>query len=256
MSADAKRASVWHNFAGTTLDVMRVAARARHATRGFVDAILATWFDARFFEWLDVGIVGMVDYERLRGRLRFRFTGVDMSENVVGDSERYLRGGSDRVLVWDIETPAPTELHGAFDLVTLRHVLNHCEYYEQPLRNAARVLRLDGRVVIVLHLALIEGLDELKRHRNWPVPGEVIGNRYERDRFLKTVQEHFERVQWFRIDDGRKPNDIIIGQRRTPGSPGDARPPRMERFHVSARRRDFLTRIVVRAIIARRAAKT
>lgn len=245
-----KRDSVWHNFAGAALDVMRTGQRAHHPSRDIVDGLMQRWFRGRTFEWLDVGVVGMVDYERLRPRLRFIFTGSDMSESVAEDARRYLRGAGDRVIVWDIEEPPDPALAGRFDLVTLRHVLNHCEYYVRPLEHAAAVLRPGGICVVVLHLRLIDGPDELERHRDWPIPGEVIGNRYERTAFLREFGRLFEIDAFIRVDDGRKPNDVIVGRRRTSPLPGGAPAPRMRRLYLPPGRRRLPLRILSRILFA------
>lgn len=196
---------------------MRSEGRAHHPARELVDHLMWRWFGRQEFDWLDVGVVGMVDYSRLRPRMGFRFVGADLSEPIADDARRYLERGEDRVIVWDIQDPPNDGLTNRFDLVTLRHVLNHCEYYERPLENAARLLRPGGHVIVTLHLQLVEGPDQLNRHRNWAVPGEVIGNRYGRDGFLRFFGRLFEPQLWVRLDDGRKPNDVIVGRRPTAG---------------------------------------
>lgn len=210
----SKRNSVWHNFRGAALSIMRTPGRVHHPSRQVVDDLMWRWFGRRPFEWLDVGIIGMVDYERLRPRMGFRFTGADLSESVLEDSRRYLRRSDEELVHWDVEDPPSPPLRDRFDLVTLRHVLNHCEHYERPLEHAAQVLKPGGRIVVVLHLALVEGPDEFRRHREWDVPGEVIGNRYNRERFLAYLARVLAPELWVRVDDGAKPNDVIVGRRR------------------------------------------
>lgn len=209
-----KGASVWHNFRGIALERMRIGPRAHHPSRQVVDDLMFRWFDRRPFEWLDVGVVGMVDYERLRSTMAFRFTGVDLSESVLEDSRRYLRRPDDDLVRWDVEDALPDALRGRYDLVTLRHVLNHCAYYERPLEHVAAALRPGGRVVLVLHLALVDGPDQLRRHRRWDVAGEVIGNRYGRERFLAFLGGVLTPELWIRVDDGVKPNDVIVARER------------------------------------------
>jgi len=226
---------------------MRAAGRAHHPTRQLVDDLMSRWFGSRRFEWLDVGVVGMVDYERLRARLEFRYTGADLSESVAEDSRDYLRRPDDRVVVWDIEDAPAAELRGRLDLVTLRHVVNHCEGYERPIAHAAELLRPGGRVVVVLHLALVDGPDQLLRHHDWDVAGEVIGNRYGRAGFFTAFTTLFEQPLWVRVDDGHKPNDLIVGRKRAePLSGGQPLPP-MHRLRMSTGRRNLPRRLLGRA---------
>ena len=247
-----KPESVWHRFRGKALEVMRTPDRAHHPSRAFVDALMFRWYGQRPFAWLDVGVVGMVDYERLRPVMQFIFTGADLSEPVAQDSRSYLTGPGDRIVVWDIEEAPPSDLGAPFDLVTLRHVLNHCTYYESPLKHAADVLRPGGRVVVVLHLSLIEGVDRLSRHRDWDIEGEVIGNRYARDRFLQTFGRHFVPDLFVRIDNGHKPNDVIVGHRRAKPVPDGVHlplPP-MRRLWAAPGRRHLPRRLLSRARLA------
>lgn len=236
-SPDAAARSAWHNFQGAALTVMRAAARAKHPTRPLVDDLMRRWYGQDRFDWLDVGVVGMVDYERLRPKMRFRFTGADLSESVAEDSRRYITEEGDRVVVWDIQETPSRDLLERFDLITLRHILNHCEHYEPPLAHAATTLRAGGRIVVVLHLALVEGPDEHRRHTEWDVPGQVIGNRYNRAKFLSTFTRYFEPLLFVRVDDGKKPNDLIVARKRAAADAGDARVPSMHVLWMPPRRR-------------------
>lgn len=243
------RRSVWHNFAGAALGRMRAGPRAHHPSRAVVDDLMFRGFDRRPFDWLDIGVVGMVDYERLRPRMRFRFAGADLSTSVADDARRYLTSAADEIVVWDVETPPPPRLVGRFDLVTLRHVLNHCSYYERPLAHVEEVLRPLGRVVVVLHLALVDGPDDLRRHRSWDVPGEVIGNRYNAERFLRYFADVFVPEAFVRVDDGVKPNDVIVGRRADPGE-GRGRAIVTHRMWMPAGRRNAPVRALSRLLLA------
>jgi len=244
----SKRDSVWHNFCGNALAVMRVERRAQHPSRDFVDRLMHRWFTDRSFEWLEVGVVGMVDYSHLRPTLNFQFTGADLSESIAKDSCRYIQRPEDGIIVWDIEDPPDAALHARYNIVTLRHVLNHCEYYKKPLDHVAAVLRPGGWVVIVLHLCLVTGPDRFHRHRDWSVPGEVIGNHYNQEKFLDYFALHFKPELWVRVDDGKKPNDIIIGRNRSKGhnAPSGVQRLRMHRLWSARGRRNAPRRVLSR----------
>jgi len=88
----------------------------------------------------------MVDYENLgKLGLSFIYTGADISEFAVKDCIERLQKEEDRILLWNIEEQPIEELErmkGSFDLVTARHVINHCEYYENPLEQYEDILEL------------------------------------------------------------------------------------------------------------------
>ncbi len=214
--------SAWENFDDNAMNVMCVEGRANHPTRYFFYDLANEEFGQHHFTWLDIGVVGMVDYGKLMGKQNFTFTGVDISQSIVEDSRKYLRQEGDRILLWNVENPIeeaeePLGL-GGFDLITARHILNHCNYYESPLQNIHRLLSDQGLCVIVFHLHLIEGEDRLHSHESWSMPGKVIGNHYGRDKFFSYLLRDFQVQRFIRFDDGYKPNDVILARKRWPGA--------------------------------------
>jgi len=210
--------SVWKQFDRDHMGVMRTDARANHPTRFATYELIQREFGRRHFEWLDLGVVGMVDYERLVGRLRFTFTGADISPAILEDGRQYLRQAGDRLVLWNVEDapePVASLTPGRFDLVTARHVLNHCHYYEQPLAHIHRLLKDGGVAIVTLHLHLREHEDRLQSHAAWSVPGEVIGNYYNRKKFLRYLAQLFAVERFIRFDDGQKPNDVLLVRKRT-----------------------------------------
>lgn len=73
--------------------------------------------------------------------------------------------------------------------------------------------------------------------RSGAFPGEVIDNRYERTAFLSTFARYFEPLLFVRVDDGQKPNDLIVGRRRRVGEPAVDRPLVMHVLRMPLRRR-------------------
>ena len=213
--------STWENFTGRALGVMRVDQRANHWTRFFTYDVIRREFGRRHFHWFDVGVVGMVDYERLVDQLSFTFTGVDLSASIIEDGRKYLRHLDDRLLQWNIEDPPATAglISGGFDLVTARHILNHCHYYEQPLDHIQQLLTEGGLAILTLHLYLRDTEDRLRSNTRWTVPGEVIGNHYNKEKFLRALHARFRIERFIRFDDGVKPNDMLIVRKRHAGEP-------------------------------------
>jgi len=102
---------------------MRGAGRANHPSRLFARDTVSTEFKNRHLNWLDIGTVGMVNYERLSDSdTDFTYTGVDVSPPIIEDSKLYLRNDSDRILEWDIQqsldAATPFESSEKFDLLT------------------------------------------------------------------------------------------------------------------------------------------
>ena len=237
--------SVWENFDANNKGVMRSDLRANHPTRFFIYELIREEFGLRHFRWLDVGVAGMVDYEHLVGKLNFTFTGADISGPIIEDSRKYLRQEGDQVLVWNVEEPIDEAEKSmdpdGFDLVTVRHVLNHVSYYEQPLLNLHHLLDSQGLCIITLHLNLIDGDDQLTLKTDFPLPGVLRENRYNRDKCLRFLAQHFCIERFIRFDDGRKPNDVILARKRRPGT--DIEPlPRMEVRHLQMSLRSLLSK--------------
>ncbi len=211
--------SIWDVESEKLLNVMRVELRRKHWTRPYVYEFLSDIFRGRHFSWLDVGIRGMVDYENLgKLGLSFTYTGVDISEYALKDCMEHLQKEDDRVLLWNIEENPGEELErmkGSYDLVTARHVINHCEYYESPLEKLSAMLKDGGIFICVLHLHLVDGKDRINKIISKKVDAEYHDNNYNKERFLSYIHKHLKIEKVIRFDDGIKPNDMIIAHKRS-----------------------------------------
>ena len=199
------------------MGVMRGVGRANHPSRSFVFAAINTEFNKRHFNWLDIGTVGMVDYERLSGTAAdFTYTGVDISPPIIDDSKSYLRNDSDRIVEWDIQQSldlaTPFEPNEKFDLLTMRHIVNHCSDYEIVIENAKRLLAIDGLFVITLHIPLTEVPSQILYYDGYPTdePGTVIRHHINRTEFFDAITPSFEIINFTRFRDRGKPNDVLI----------------------------------------------
>lgn len=215
-NSENKKYSVWNNY--RSFDVMRVPGRRHHWTRRHLIKTVKRLFGASYyFRWLDIGIIGMVDYENFTKNFSFDYTGVDIGEDVLKDSARYLVEDNHKLCHADInddiqEIKAKLRQidKGEFDLITMRHVLNHCPYYEKPIFNAYHLLAENGCLIINLHLSLLDAGEELDHHYGWKAEGLVIGNRYNKLKFTQYLSKFFEIEEFFTFDDGKKPNNVFL----------------------------------------------
>ena len=209
--------SVWLKFTEKNMGVMRGEGRANHPSRGFVNAAMEAEFRNRHFNWLDVGTVGMIDYEYFSGTgADFTYTGADISAPIIEDSKSYLRNDVDRIIKWDIsqklDENTPLEPGEKFDLVTMRHIVNHLSDYVTAIKNAKNLLADNGLLIITFHITLVEKPSEMLYFDGYPTdePGTVIRHHISRSEFFDVVTPLFEISNFTRFKDRGKPNDVVI----------------------------------------------
>jgi ubiquinone/menaquinone biosynthesis C-methylase UbiE len=215
-AAENKEFSVWNDF--LSFDVMRSPGRRYHWTRRHTYKTVRRLFGTKhYFRWLDIGVIGMVDYENLAKKLSFDYTGIDIGENILKDATRYLVDDSHKLCLVDINDDLQDinlklkEVDkDEFDLITMRHVLNHCPYYEKPIFNAYHLLGKNGYLMINLHLSLLDIGEKLDHHYDWKDEGLVIGNRYNKLKFIQYLSKYFEIEEFLTFDDGKKPNNVFV----------------------------------------------
>lgn len=232
--APYKADAVWHNFKASDFVTMALGGRLDHPSRGYFYDWLARQSrqSAAPLAWCDVGVLSMVDYENVRASAdpdlaRVVYCGVEMSEAIAREARGRLRRRDDRVVVGDLEDLAlPRTLTDRFDVMSIRHVLNHCRYYEVPLRNALALLRPGGKVFVNLHVRCSDDADRLDVRPLPDVPGSYVENVYAWQPFVACFTSLFALEAVVEIDsrvDGRiKPNEIFIGVK--PGLRQDLRP--------------------------------
>ena len=129
------------------------------------------------WSFLDVGCGPGIEYENLfaANRLaRVRYKGIDYSENFIKACKANFPNA-------DFEVQNALSLQEpdkSWDLVLLRHVLEHCPGYERPIREAFRVAR--KLIVINMYKGLLEGLDQINcvGYNSWDC-------QYNKQRFLE-----------------------------------------------------------------------
>lgn len=227
--------AVWHNFKPSDFPTMALGRRLDHPSRGHFYAWLAKQArqSAPALAWCDVGVLSMVDYFNVRRGLepslsaRIVYTGLEISEPIAEVARQRLLRPEDRIVVGDLEDPGlAASIPDRFDVISIRHVLNHCRYYQIPLQNAFDLLNPGGKVFVNLHMKCSTDRDVLDARPMPGVPGEYMENVYELGRFLRDFSSRFavESVEEIEspADARNKPNQIFIGVK--PGYPRRTQP--------------------------------
>jgi len=171
------------------------------------------WFVKKYDSLLDVGCGSATTLDAVRKwKKTVKYTGMDEVEKHVkwcqGEyPDHQFKVGS----IEDIPEPA-----NSYDVVWARHVIDHCEYYEKPIKEMLRVAK--KRVIITLWYNFQEGdnPDSIK-----PVIAEDKTktfkdswlNQYNRKKFMNFIINlpntkliHFEKI----IGQGIKGEDTLI----------------------------------------------
>ena len=143
---------------------------------------------------LDVGCGAGVGYEALASvGLESRYVGIDSSEPSVEIAREFYADGDFRV---GNATSLVSELGSkSFEVVLVRHVLEHLPDFEVAMREAILVSRrLAVFVFFLTPRALPFGVRKIDLCFNWPVFYNYVYSRRAINRFLEQSQLHW---QWF-----------------------------------------------------------
>jgi len=163
---------------------------------------------------LDVGCGPGVSYENLKkaGRDDVRYTGVDISDGMVAACRDLFPEG-------DFQQGSADDLpfdDDSYDVVLLRHVLEHALGYEREIAEAVRVAR--DRVLIVMWRPLRDGPDVMRVREGDPDDHRKDGsNDFAAGPFWRYLWGLGYPVTYHEFPDGRRPNwawTIDVGERR------------------------------------------
>ncbi len=151
---------------------------------------------------LDVGVLSGVLYPMLRDRnSALEYTGLDISPNVIENNKS--RYGEASWVCADIEDlPFPDQ---SFDIVVVRHVLEHLETYKEGLSEVARV----SKYLIVVCFFSPLGEVEVIRQK----PDSVYVNTYSRDDFVANIPSTWQIVHEELVQDPHRDNHILVMKR-------------------------------------------
>lgn len=160
--------SLWETTTAT--DYLRMNGVANHPSYDvLIDELARTWGEEQF-DLLDCGVMSGLTYERIAAAgLRCNYTGIDIGPSIVEDCRRRHPGTT-------VEQMSIQDLHyrtDSFDVVYIRHVVEHLPYYETAVREAFRVAR--DLVVLILFQVPAEPEKLLRRETD---SGYIWLNRY------------------------------------------------------------------------------
>jgi ubiquinone/menaquinone biosynthesis C-methylase UbiE len=165
------------------------AAGANHPSRKFVASLIEKGESV-----LDVGCGAGVGYETLSAAgLESRYVGIDSSEPSIEVAREFYPNGDFRV---GNATSLLSELgSGSFDVVLVRHVLEHLPDFEAAMNEAICVSRrLAAFVFFLTPRALPFGVRKIDLRFNWPHFYTYVYSRRAINRFLAQSRLYW---QWF-----------------------------------------------------------
>lgn len=152
--------------------------------------------------FLDVGCGSGQDWELLQKyKKRVEYKGIDFAPTILEGARKLCPGGT--FAIGDVNN-IPEE-DNSWDVVNCRHVVNHTEYYEKPIKELLRVSK--KRVILTLHVPFSDNnTDNIKAF-----PPYSWENSYGRGKFLKFLGELEVRVMAFEeFHKGGKETFIVL----------------------------------------------
>lgn len=206
----------WHNWSDFAF--MAISRRREHPSHQVVSDELVRLGAGNTLAVLDVGVLSTVTLETLRsvGFDTSRYVGLDLSFPIVCDARSrhpthpWVQGTVERLPFAD----------GAFDVVVLRHVLEHLPSPDTALAELARVARIGALVCFFLPPAKSEDL-RTDVYDN----GFIHHNTWQRGAVEATMRSHFGDVSSQMIPDQHRPNELY---RLFKSSPSKGRPTESE----------------------------
>ena len=131
--------------------------------------------------FLDVGCGSGADWELLQASERnITYKGMDYAPSILEGAKKMCPGAV--FAVGDVNNIP--EKDNSWDVVNCRHVINHCEYYEQPIKELVRVAK--KRVILTLHVPFSSNeLDNIKEFPPYAWESSFARGKFKK--FLETL---------------------------------------------------------------------
>lgn len=192
-------ASYWSNL--STFGFMAEPKRFHHNSHAAIVGALRCWAADREFSLLDIGVLSAVTYQKLMASdLRVQYTGVDVSPAVVADCRERFPSADWRVMdIKALDLPAQS-----FDVVNVRHVLEHVLDFRAAVAEVSRVTR---QVAIFCFFIPVGDDEQVRVSRK--AEGPVLCNTVPRDQFVNALRDNFSVIRESMIADPQRANQVF-----------------------------------------------
>jgi ubiquinone/menaquinone biosynthesis C-methylase UbiE len=192
--------TAWVNW--SKFDTMEKSYRNDHNSHKVIQDWIKSKTSKRGFSFLDCGILSCVTYKKLKENNRkVDYTGIDINENIVENCrERYQDQTWKSMSVEKLKFSK-----NSFDIVQIRHVLEHLNYYDKAVIEASRVTK---KFAIFCLFFPLEDRDSLEYKKT--KDGIYHMNKYGKDDFMKLLKERFNKVDVVYVQDDQRDNQVFF----------------------------------------------
>ena len=133
--------------------------------------------------------------------INVEYTGIDIGPQIIDDC-KYRHPEADWQ-VMDVQNLNFTS--GSYDIVHIRHVLEHLPYYDKAILEAKRVTRKYA-IFCLFHPLVAE--DQLKAKIK--TEGKYHMNKYGRESFINLLENNFTEIKEVFVKDAQRDNQIFF----------------------------------------------
>ncbi|MBU1863735.1 MAG: class I SAM-dependent methyltransferase [Candidatus Omnitrophica bacterium] len=192
--------STWQKLIDFT--IMERPARFNHPSHQVIIGVLLRVMKRNKFSFLDCGVLSAVTVRKLiRTSLNVTYCGIDISNSVIDNCKKRFPQ-----ITWQAMDVQNLKFEDeTFDVVLVRHVLEHLPYYDKAIREVRRVAR---KYVLLCLFNPLREVDILKQQTKYG--GLYHCNVYGRDDFLTCLNGQFSSVEEIYIKDLQRDNQLFI----------------------------------------------
>jgi len=187
----------WDKFS-----VMEEPFRFNHKSHQYITDFLLKEMGNSPFSLLDCGVLSAVTYRKIQeAKLNVKYTGIDIGKKIIADCRRRFPDIDWRIL--DVQNLKLDD--NSYDIVLIRHLLEHLPYYDKAIKEAKRVAK---KYVLLCLFFPLGNKDELRKKIKRG--GRYYINKYGKNRFKGSLQKEFSNIQEIYIEDPQRDNQLFI----------------------------------------------